>query len=430
MNNKISLSDLVAAFSASQNVSKKRADLFVRTVFEIIQEYVVRDELVKIKGLGTFKMISVGSRESVNVNTQERIVIEGHSKITFTPDKALADQVNKPFAGFTTVILNPGTSTEDMEAMDFDENGLPTGEGTTVTETDAADSAETTLMGFVPTPLEQAVEETQTEEPPTEEPPTEEPQTEELPTEEPQTVEVNEPEPVVESVHEPEMAETTETVSEEITSEETAVPEAEQPAVEQAKLTPEAVQQMMNEMLDKKLAKRSGISISRGWMVALIVAVLALAVGTFMMGYRMGSAHAGSSKPHSEVVPPKHQPKAKPQPQPASAKPEKVQTEKPKDVHAVQPQTEKSATEQSPAPKRDVKSQAAKYEQLPGGGYLIVGTKAEHTMAVGDNLYKLARQHYGDNDFVRYIIFYNKFENPDKIHLGQTIKLPELVKKD
>ncbi len=51
-------------------------------------------------------------------------------------------------------------------------------------------------------------------------------------------------------------------------------------------------------------------------------------------------------------------------------------------------------------------------------------------MAVGDNLYKLARQHYGDNDFVRYIIFYNKFENPDKIHLGQTIKLPELVKKD
>ena len=74
--------------------------------------------MVKIKGLGTFKLIEVSDRESVNVNTGERIRIVGHTKVTFTPDNALRDQVNRPFAEFETVVLNESTSQQEMERID------------------------------------------------------------------------------------------------------------------------------------------------------------------------------------------------------------------------------------------------------------------------------------------------------------------------
>ena len=125
MNNKISQQELAASFAVRKELPKKQAELFVRTMFEIVQEYVVKEGVVKVKGLGTFKLINVESRASVDVSTGERIQIDSHSKITFTPDKALADQVNKPFAGFTTVILNPDTKLEDMESMELDELLLP-----------------------------------------------------------------------------------------------------------------------------------------------------------------------------------------------------------------------------------------------------------------------------------------------------------------
>ena len=79
----------------------------------MIEDSLKHDKLVKIKGLGTFKLIDVDSRESININTGERFVIEGYTKISFTPESALRELINKPFAHFETVALNENTVLED-----------------------------------------------------------------------------------------------------------------------------------------------------------------------------------------------------------------------------------------------------------------------------------------------------------------------------
>ena len=118
MEGKVLLQDLAQSLAAKRKMQRKDAEAFMKAFFETISEGILQDKIVKIKGLGTFKMIDVQDRESVNVNTGERIVIPGHSKITFTPDPELKDEVNKPFALFQTVIINEGTSIEDMERVD------------------------------------------------------------------------------------------------------------------------------------------------------------------------------------------------------------------------------------------------------------------------------------------------------------------------
>ena len=118
MENKIFLTDLAEGLAHRKSVSKKDAESFVRMVFDTIQEQLLAGESVKIKGLGTFKVITVGSRESVNVSTGERFTIDSHGKISFTPDKTLSDRVNRPFVDFETVVLNDETKTTDMERID------------------------------------------------------------------------------------------------------------------------------------------------------------------------------------------------------------------------------------------------------------------------------------------------------------------------
>ena len=110
---KISLIELAAVLSKRYGVNKKDATGFVTQMFDIIQQSLEQDKLVKIKGLGTFKIIDVDDRESVNVNTGERVLIEGHPKITFAPDALMKELVNKPFSQFETVVLNDGVDFED-----------------------------------------------------------------------------------------------------------------------------------------------------------------------------------------------------------------------------------------------------------------------------------------------------------------------------
>ena len=113
----MNIQDLALAYANRCGCDIKTATSFVKLVFEIVEEYVTRDKLVKIKGLGTFKLVSVSDRESINVNTGERIVIAGHTKLTFTPDASLKDAVNRPFADFETTLINDATSLEDMERI-------------------------------------------------------------------------------------------------------------------------------------------------------------------------------------------------------------------------------------------------------------------------------------------------------------------------
>ncbi len=120
MGSKINLQQLAKTLAQKKGLSQKEAEAFLREFFDAIIQNVTTDKLVKIKGLGTFKLIEVLDRESVNVNTGERIVIPGHSKLSFIPETALKDIINKPFADFQTVIINEGTSIEDMERLPED----------------------------------------------------------------------------------------------------------------------------------------------------------------------------------------------------------------------------------------------------------------------------------------------------------------------
>ena len=114
---KFGLQDLADILVSKGGISYEEANDFVTSFFGLIQEGIELDEIVKIKGLGTFKLVTVEARESVNVNTGERVLIDSHGKVTFSPDATMKDIVNKPFSGFETVILNEGVTFDDMEPV-------------------------------------------------------------------------------------------------------------------------------------------------------------------------------------------------------------------------------------------------------------------------------------------------------------------------
>lgn len=114
---RFSIPVIASAISNRHGLSKNDAEKFVTTLFELINEGLHKERIVKIKGLGTFKIIDVRERESVNVNTGERVTIGGHGKLTFTPDPVMRDLVNKPFAQFETVILNEGVELEELNSV-------------------------------------------------------------------------------------------------------------------------------------------------------------------------------------------------------------------------------------------------------------------------------------------------------------------------
>ena len=110
------------------SMERKDAEAFVKGMFDLIEDTLATDKLVKIKGFGTFKLIEVESRESVNVNTGERFIIEGHSKISFVPDSSLKNIINKPFSHFETVILNDDTNFEDTDIVEENPNDISSDE--------------------------------------------------------------------------------------------------------------------------------------------------------------------------------------------------------------------------------------------------------------------------------------------------------------
>lgn len=112
---KNSLNGLADKLVEKSGLSQIEAELFIRKMFDVCHQGLAADKIVKMRWLGTFKVTSVKERESVDVNTGERIVIEGRDKISFTPDNILKEIVNKPFAQFETVIVNDGV---DFESID------------------------------------------------------------------------------------------------------------------------------------------------------------------------------------------------------------------------------------------------------------------------------------------------------------------------
>lgn len=112
---KIFLSELSAVLAEKHGIDRRTAQRFVTSVVSVVQSGLEADRIVKIKGLGTFKIIDVEARESVNVNTGERLVIDSHSKLTFLPDNTMKELVNRPFSQFETVVLNDGVNFDEPE---------------------------------------------------------------------------------------------------------------------------------------------------------------------------------------------------------------------------------------------------------------------------------------------------------------------------
>ena len=116
--------DLVNLLAQKNGLSRKKNVQFVNELVDLINEVLKDEKLLKISGLGTFKVIDTKDRESVNVQTGDRFVIEGRNKITFTPDAAMRELVNRPFSQFETVVLNDGVDFSDIPEEPADEEPI------------------------------------------------------------------------------------------------------------------------------------------------------------------------------------------------------------------------------------------------------------------------------------------------------------------
>ena len=382
MNEKITLPDLINLFSEKQGMNRKDAEVFVKTMFELIEEALATEKYVKIKGLGTFKLTEVDSRESVNVNTGERIEIQGHTKVSFTPDATMKELINKPFSHFETVILNEGVELEDtpVETPEeiVQEEIIP--ETTTTIAEEPTIIEEPQPEPIVETPIEeetiveepiveeQAIEEETIEEPVSEEPIAEEPIVEESTVEEPVTEE-----PVI--TEEPK----------------------EEPVVEKQEETEKYV-----SIEEKKVKNTNRIL----WGV-IVVLVLIILFGTYWIFLRP------SDVPEATPTPPVQEEVTIPVP---------VEEEQPKDTLEIVKFIQLSAEELR---KEHVPSFADTLD------YQILGTQEEYTLQKGETIIRASVKFFGTKKYWPYIVKHNLdvLPDPDNIPAGVKIKIPMLTPK-
>lgn len=402
----------------------KSSIAFVKSVFEIVEEYVTTEKLVKIKGFGTFKLISVSDRESVNVNTGERILIAGHGKMTFTPDTALKDIINKPFGDFQTTPVSDAISTEEMER-------IPTEDTPASADDDEAES----ISDEVTTSAEETIIN-----------PSESPLQEETPSDEDNVSEVEDkPSETIETPSEieelPSEIEETSAEVAPVDDKQEEVPEQEEQEEEKVSAAPVIVEvtptpatsshaenpsyPMAAEPISDEPSCQCKKSPCR-WLCFLVT--LLLMVASYFAGlYRVHEMIEVNLYPDTdkeEIVVEKKTPvEAKQQ----AAKPSKPVVSN----DSITSNNDSVAVVPATAKKQESAADIAKYfPQVKGGEYWIVGDAGHvHTMQVGETLYRIAKKELGDRELIQYLIVFNDFENPNIIHTGDTIRIPKLVKK-
>ena len=397
---KISLIELAAVLSKRYGVNKKDATGFVTQMFDIIQQSLEQDKLVKIKGLGTFKIIDVDDRESVNVNTGERVLIEGHPKITFVPDALMKELVNKPFSQFETVVLNDGVDFEDAASE-------PSVAEPEIVETEPAvlesesEPAAMPLVDFEP-----------------------EPEPELIPVSEPEAAPKSEPAPKPEAAPEPEPVQ--EPVME-------AEPEQE---ADQETETEEESESMEEEYEEEA-------SDGKKWWLALLALLIGLAGGYILGNYFPFST---TQTPQQEVVKPVVPDSALIATKAAVdsidsvtvAEPEveEVKAEAPK-VAEPKVETPKAEAPKAEAPKaaepdKKAVDQLDQYQKKDSrvrtGAWRIVGTAQVVKVKEGETLSRISRRYLGP-DMECYIEVYNNITASTPLKAGQEIKIPQLKHK-
>ena len=382
--NKLTLNNIAKVLVEKNGLEPKEAMMFTTAMFDLIHDRLNEEGIVKVKGLGTFKMIRVEARESINVRTGERVLIDSHAKITFTPDAVMKELVNKPFSQFETVVLNDDVEFTDMKSEE------------TTDETNNSEQSES---------LVDVVSEGGTPEPAPE--PAPEPVAEVAPEPAPEVA----PEPVAEPTPEPAPI-----VAPEPTRE---VPEPTVPSAdEESEENTSAVQTCYEEDEEESHWHRN-----IGWAFLVLVLMAASAVG----GYLYGVGQIPSQTAMADTV--------------SAVKVNPVVTDTlvndslKADSVAVKTEAkheDKAASEQQPQEKTS-QNLHDKYAEMDArvrtGAYKITGLDREVKVRAGDNLKRIARRELGSDDMVCYIEVFNKMNASAELKEGQTIKIPALKLK-
>ena len=407
MNEKITLQDIINLLCEKQGISPKDSETFVRTMFDVIEEALTNEKYVKIKGLGTFKLTEVNSRESVHVNTGERIEIQGHSKVSFTPDTSMKELINKPFSHFETVVLNEGVELEDTAVEEVE-----------ILET--TDVSETTIVIEETTPPAPSEEVNPTEETPIEEPVIEVPSAEETIVEEI----VVEEEPIIEQpiVEEPIVEEP---IIEEPIAEEpiTQEPEPEAPVKETIEETKKEEEKTISieEKEETHIPvipqdkEKNEKSINRILWGVIVVLVLIILFGVYWMFLRP------SDTAEMPVITPEVQEEVVTLKEDTIKKDTLFESEPPIYMQPLKLTAEELRKERVPALADTL-------------DYRINGKEpiCEHTLQSGETIIRISVKYYGSKRFWPYIAKFNQdaITNPDNIPIGTVIKIPAIVPKE
>ena len=369
---KIFMAELADMLAQKAGISKREAQQFLTDFVETIQDGVNNDKLVKIKGLGTFKVIDVDARESVNVNTGERVTIDSHQKLTFTPDAAMKELVNKPFSQFETVVLNDGVEFDDEPEVE-----------------------EPTIAEETPEPIVE---------------PTPEPEPVVVPEPEPEPTIVPEPEPEPVIVPEPE-------------PEPVVVPEPEPDPMPEPE--PEADPAPVEEEVAEEAEEKS----ASYWWLWLLIAIIACVI-SFAGGYLYGR-HMEMQELFAEDTPadttavqaaPVVEVKDTAKVDTMQVKPEVEEAEvKEPEVKQPEPEVKK------PEPEPEWKKYEAMDVRVRTGAYGIVGTDRMEKVRPGDTMKRIARRTLGEG-MECYIEVYNNMTTSD-LKEGEEVKIPLLKLK-
>ena len=394
---RLTIQEIAKVLITKNGLEQSEANRFATELFAVIQERLEKNDLVKVKGLGTFKVITVEARESVSVRTGSRVMIEEHSKITFTPDATMKELVNKPFSQFETVPLNDNVEFDDLKEQDDDAEF----------EDIKNDLTEEELIQ-----LEQM---DQSEEP-------------------------------VAKIAEPVVEEPKEEPKEEPVVEEPKEEPKEEPVTEEPKEEPQDDVEETSELVDFYDEEEESSPLSKWlWLgfAAICIACLS-AFGGYYYGCQQTALKAlgdtvvvrdtiymaapqdtisveAPAQVDKQEVAKVEEPKQE-APKQEAPKAETPKVEKPK---VETPKVEKPKAE--PAP--EVDKYAQKDERVRLGAYRIVGLDHEVTVQQGQTFYSICRAHLGP-DMECYIEVYNNLPRNPQIKAGQVIKIPKLqVKK-
>ena len=423
---KYTIQQLAEILVKKNGLNEKEAQDFVVAIFEIVKEGLEQDKLVKIKGFGTFKIIDIDPRASINVNTGERVLIEGHQKITFTPDAVMKEMVNRPFSQFETVILNDGVDLSEIDRTYNFEPDNNTGVEESETEQDNTQETQDNTQDTQDTQAEVSTEKTTIVEEP-----------------EPTIVETTEePEPtIVETTEEPEptIVETTEDPEPPtITSEEVPAREAVADGpCDQEEDDDDDDDTASPDVFDDD-SETSGSYWK--WVVAAVVCLIlmaAAAYGGYMFGLEEGK-HQEKKSQIADYAAQLDKQTAELRKQrlanqeqalaDTSATAKKVADTSPtkKEVSATSPATQ-SATS-TPSAEEDYSRYNTSDVRIRTGAYIIVGIDKTVTAQEGQTIGKIAQSQLGPG-MSCYVEAVNGMKENTVLKKGTRIKIPKLRHK-